>query len=161
MKQTLNLTKPITTGTLDEREEALKKQGARLMTFADIKKIYATNDKKNIALLKQDMEESWVLIRAEKEYDEETLKKMADGKEIKKWYLSNSNWAVRFLYDFGWFHVDGISLDNGLSRGVRLNSIKQNNLLSKDERKNYKRALRDNKRLTKKLERINKECEDI
>jgi len=124
MKQTLNLTEPITTGTLDEREEALRKQGARLLTFADIKKIYATNDKKNIALLKQDMEENWILIRAEKEYDEETLKKMADGKEIKKWNLSSSNRAVGFDYDYGRFHIVGCDYfddDFGHSRGVRLN----------------------------------------
>ena len=120
----MKLTKPITAGTLAEREEALKKQGARLMTFADIKEIYATNDRKNIAILKQDMKDSWVLIRAEKEYDEETLKKMADGKEIKKWCLSNSNRAVEFGYNGCVFHVDGgnWNLDDGddCVRGVRL-----------------------------------------
>ena len=119
----MRLTEPITTGTLDEREQALKEQGAKLMTFADIKKIYTTNDKKNIELLKQDMRESWILIRAEKDYDETTLKKMADGKEITKWNLSSSNRAVGFDYDGGRFDVvgnDGFGDDDGLSRGVRV-----------------------------------------
>jgi len=118
----MKLTKPITTGTLDEREQALKKQGARLMTFADIKEIYATNDKKNIELLKQDMKDSWILIRAEKEYDEATLKKMANGKEINKWDLSSSNRAVGFGGD-DWFHVGGnysFGDYDGLSRGVHV-----------------------------------------
>jgi hypothetical protein len=118
----MKLTKPIKTGTLDEREKALKKQGARLMTFADIKKIYATNEKKNIALLKQDMEENWILIRAEKDYDEATLKEMADGKEINKWNLSSSNRAVWFSFYDGRFHVGGGYFGYGIgrSRGVRI-----------------------------------------
>ena len=119
----MRLTEPITTGTLDEREQALKEQGAKLMTFADIKKIYATNDKKNIELLKQDMRESWILIRAEKDYDEATLKKMANGKEIKKCNLSSSNRAVRFNDYYGWFRVSGSNYfgsGSGHSRGVRI-----------------------------------------
>ena len=116
----MKLTKLIEEGRLDEREQVLKKQGARLMTFADIKEIYATNDKKNIALLKQDMKERWILIRAEKEYDEETLKKMANGKEIVKWNISDSNQTVWFDFSGGRFRVVSVRFDyGGRSRGVR------------------------------------------
>ena len=118
----MKLTEPIKTGTIEQREAHFKKQGCRLMTFADIKKIYDTNDKKNIAILEKDMKESWVKIRAEKSYDEATLKRMANGREIYR-HDKLSDVAVWFNCNVDRFHVYGNNwiLGGGyvgLSRGM-------------------------------------------